>query len=95
MTITSESIEALRRPHRACCGSASPCESPSCQHCHKSWPCDTYAALTLALEAETLRTALEGIVTGIDNHHPKFAAGPFTLTRQEIAAARAALGGDS
>ena len=56
--IARESIEALRAEHE-------PCDCADVPHCvfHEGdgeleWPCDTYAALTLALEAETLRTAL-------------------------------------
>jgi hypothetical protein len=44
-------------------------------------------------ERDRLRAALQGIVTAIDNHHPKYKYGPFTLTRTEIDAARAALEG--
>ena len=42
-------------------------------------------------QAEALAAAAEGIVRAIDAHHPKFAQGPFTLTREEIEACRAAL----
>lgn len=57
--ITRERIERLRARHTQatdfdgddCCAG---CWWASRQ---KGWPCDTYAALTLALEAETLRTA--------------------------------------
>ena len=53
----------------------------------------THLILRLREERERLRAALQGIVTAIDNHHPKYKYGPFTLTRTEIDAARAALEG--
>lgn len=107
--ITRERIEALRAEHEPCdCGA-------EIAHClfHEAddrWPCGPYAAFTLALEAETLRTALEGIENFAAAKTPEisdsmkiqmingmafFGQGKRGHTLDEIKAARAALGGAS
>ena len=64
-----------------------------CSWCREWTPCPVAELLDAYEERDRLRAALQGIVTAIDNHHPKYKYGPFTLTRTEIDAARAALEG--
>lgn len=45
----------------------------------------------LIAAAPDLYEAAKAVVIAVDNHHPKFAAGPYTLTADEIAALRAAI----
>lgn len=60
---------------------------------HPKCACIRAEIAEMEAEIAALKGALEGIVSAIDAHHPKYRHGPFTLTRTEVEAARRVLAG--